>query len=93
MASATSPTGTLLVSRADFDRVGPLAETAILSTFIDWYGRSQELGLRVHVMDEVLMRRRLHAHSMGMRLRDQRTDYLRTLKHTLDRRRAASEAG
>lgn len=86
-------TGTMLLARATFDRVGPLSEDAVLSTFIDWYGRAQELGLTEHLMDEVLMRRRLHDNNMGVRMRDQRADYLRTLKHTLDRRRAAAAGG
>jgi len=83
-------TGTMLVARATFDRVGPLSESAVLSTFIDWYARAQELGLVEHLMDEVLMRRRVHGNNMGVRMRDQRADYLRTLKHTLDRRRGAA---
>ena len=51
-------TGTMLISRATFDRVGPFSETVTIGPFIEWYLRAQDLGLRAHVMDEVLMRRR-----------------------------------
>ena len=80
-------TGTLLLRRVDFERVGPFSETITMGPFIDWYGRAVDDGLRPHLIDRVVMRRRIHSGNMGRRLRAHRRDYLQILKRTIDRRR------
>jgi len=84
-------TGTLLLSRPTFDRVGPFSETVTVGPFLEWYLRALDLGLRAVVLDDVLMRRRVHEHNMGVRLREQQSEYLRILKAAMDRRRSPTD--
>jgi hypothetical protein len=59
--------------------------------FLEWYLRALDLGLRAVVLDDVLMRRRVHEHNMGVRLREQQSEYLRILKAAMDRRRSPTD--
>lgn len=79
--------GTLLIRRQSFSRAGAFNEQFQLGDFIEWYLRAAELGLKSLMLPEVVMRRRIHAGNMGIRQSRHRTDYLRILKASLDRRR------
>ena len=79
--------GTMLVRRESFIRVGPFSTEWRVGEGIDWYSRAKEKGLRVVMLPEVLMRRRLHSDNMGIRERGERGDYARVIKASLDRRR------
>jgi hypothetical protein len=68
------------------DAVGAFDAT-VLGHWADWYARLMEGGHRVGVVDEVLVRRRLHGANLGLTSRGDRGDYLRALKASLDRRR------
>jgi glycosyltransferase involved in cell wall biosynthesis len=81
----------MLARRSAFDRVGPL-RTDLKAEFVDWYLRAQELGLRMRILDQLLVKRRIHASNFTRTNRDVRTEYLQTLKASLDRRRAKAHA-
>jgi glycosyltransferase involved in cell wall biosynthesis len=78
---------TMLIRRRSFARVGPFGETWQIGEFIDWYLRAGEQGLKSLMMREVLLRRRIHDDNVGMRKLACRTDYVKILKSSLDRRR------
>ena len=78
----------LLARRDVLDRVGPFDTSLAVGEFIDWHERARALGLRFVTLDDVLVRRRVHATNMGRRNADSRADYLRVIKSALDRRRA-----
>lgn len=80
-------TGTMLARIGVFDRVGPFSSEFRVGEFLDWYGRAKDAGLRSIMLEEVLMRRRIHGGNMGVRERGNRGDYLRVFKASLDRRR------
>lgn len=86
-------TGTMLLARSTFDRVGRFSTAVTIGPFLEWYMRAEDLGIRAHMMQEVLMHRRVHQHNMGIRLRHQQGDYLRVLKESIDRRRAVGRHG
>lgn len=78
----------LLVRRATFDRIGLFPAEPGMHDFIGWYARVAELGLRTHVVNEVLFERRVHGANDGIVNRDrQRASYFGTLRHLLARRR------
>jgi len=79
--------GTLLVTRASFDRVGPFPTHTRVGEFLDWYARANDLGLNGLLLPEVTLLRRLHTGNLGTRERDAKADYARVLKASLDRRR------
>lgn len=78
----------LLARHGTVDAVGDFGGPP-LGHWADWYARLKEGGHRVGLVDEVLVRRRLHGANMGLTHRDDRGDYLRALKASLDRRRRA----
>ncbi len=81
---------TLLLARAAFERVGPFATDMAVSEFIDWYARAVEHGLRIVMLPEALVWRRVHGNNNSRRRAQERSEYARVLKAALDRRRAAS---
>ncbi len=71
-----------------FRRVGGFREDVTFGDFVDWYARAQDAGLRGHVIDDVVLHRRIHAANTGIRDRADRREYVRVLKDVLDRRAA-----
>jgi hypothetical protein len=55
--------------------------------------RAMEAGLTTVMLPTVLLWRRLHGSNLGSRRRDARSDYVRILKASLDRRRATRAIG
>ena len=78
---------TLLMRRADFQKVGPFDIGWRVGEFIAWYARAKDLGLRSAVLPQVLTRRRIHDVNTGRLERNYRTHYARVMKSVLDRRR------
>jgi hypothetical protein len=81
----------MLVRRPAFERVGLFETGWRVGEFISWYLRATEAGLRTLMLPEVVLRRRLHETNQGIRERGAATDYVRILKASLDRRRAAEK--
>lgn len=83
--------GTLLVSKKRFLQIGPFFEKKTVGEFVDWYARALEAKVPIVMLPELTLYRRIHSHNMG-RQKDlyQRTEYLKILKNSLDRRRKAS---
>jgi glycosyltransferase involved in cell wall biosynthesis len=81
----------MLIKRESFLRVGAFETNWQIGEFINWYIRAKEKGLTSFMLPEVVLKRRLHADNMGIRGRDSRNDYVRILKASLDRRRAANK--
>lgn len=77
----------LLARRAAFERIGPL-RTELKADFVDWYLRAQEAGLRMRILDVLLVKRRIHAGNFTRKHNEVRREYLHLLKASLDRRRA-----
>lgn len=55
---------------------------------IDWINRARDMGLRLEMMDHVLVVRRIHENSLTYRRGEQDAAYLSVIKAALDRRRA-----
>jgi glycosyltransferase involved in cell wall biosynthesis len=79
--------GALLARASAFERVGGFREDLRVGEFVDWCARAEELGLRSHMLDETVLRRRLHSTNLGLTRRDAAGDYAVVLKAALDRRR------
>jgi glycosyltransferase involved in cell wall biosynthesis len=69
-------------------RLGPM-RSDIDATFVDWYMRALDLGLVVEFADVVVARRRIHGANQSYRNDTLKREYLRVIKASLDRRRAA----
>jgi glycosyltransferase involved in cell wall biosynthesis len=85
--------GSMLIRREAWDRVGPLDTELTLGEFIAWYARAIDAGLNMRVLPDVVYERRVHGGNTVLRERDAGADYLRAVKATMDRRRAARSGG
>jgi glycosyltransferase involved in cell wall biosynthesis len=89
-AAGTMPAqlpGALLTRREVFDRVGVYSARFVTGTEIDWFMRATELGVRMLMLPDVVLMRRIHTTNHGILRRDASHDYVRVLKSALDRRR------
>ena len=77
---------TLLMRRADFQRVGPFDIRWRVGEFVGWYARAIDLGLKSAMLPQVLARRRLHDANVGRLDHAHRGQYARVIKSVLDRR-------
>ena len=92
-AAAWTAPNLMLIRRARFLEVGPFSESVRVGVTVDWYARATEAGLRMLMLPNVVLERRLHLTNNGLRESDSRGQYLHVLKAALDRRRAAAEQG
>jgi len=84
---------TLLMRKADCDRVGPFDETLRTGEFIEWFSRATDLGIETLTVPAVVCRRRIHLNNMGRGgAAAHGRDYVRMLKKILDRRRNSPPA-
>jgi glycosyltransferase involved in cell wall biosynthesis len=84
--------GAMLIRRAAYDRVGPMETDLKVGEFISWYSRGVDAGLKGKLLPDLVYERRIHGANTVLLERDARSDYLRIVKATLDRRRAARSA-
>ena len=82
---------TMLVRRSFVDRVGPFDTALATGEFVDWYTRAEDLGMRAVMLDEVVLRRRIHTGNHGRGPDRRSSDYVRIARRTLQRRREASQ--
>jgi glycosyltransferase involved in cell wall biosynthesis len=81
----------MLARRELFTTVGLLDVSLQHGNDRDWFCRAAERGVALEMMPDVLVRRRLHATNRSGALGgNSRAEYLRILKASLDRRRAAN---
>lgn len=59
--------GTLLARAGVFERVGAFSEDLSNGFVIDWFDRARAAGLRFHVLEDVLLKRRLRGGSLAAR--------------------------
>jgi glycosyltransferase involved in cell wall biosynthesis len=81
--------GSMLARRKSFDRVGFFDEARGMGDFLDWYGRATLAGLRMLMLEETVVHRRIHANNYQRTHKHERGQILRAVKDLLDRRRAA----
>ena len=66
--------GGMLLSRADFDRVGLFDHELRAGEFIDWFNRARVAGLTTTTVPEIALRRRVHAASITATQMEARMD-------------------
>ena len=81
--------GAMLARREVFDVVGPLDSTRIHGDQVEWFARLVDSDVEVEVLDEVLMRRRMHPASLS-HTRPDLDSYLELVKLRRDQRHRAA---
>ncbi len=85
--------GSMLVRRSALERVGSFPADARVVEGLDWLLRAQELSVESATVEEQVLWRRVHGENNSVRHRDSMGEFARTLKASLDRRRARASAG
>ncbi len=81
----------LMARRAVFDAIGGFDTTLRHANKTEWFLRARNRGIAFEEIDEVLVRRRLHAANRSQAFAARSIDeYLRLVKTSLDRRRRVS---
>lgn len=80
-----------LVKRADFELAGPFDTSMAIGEDTDWLARAADAGIRMHVCEQVLTERRIHAdNASGVRY-DRRGLMLSILRDSVRRKRPLTE--
>jgi len=80
-------TGTLLLERETFLRVGPFRTDLKVGIDVEWYLRAKVLGLCIVTLPQTLLHRRVHLGNSGLKESGERKQHARILKEHLDRMR------
>ncbi len=82
--------GAMLARRGALEMVGPWAEDVRISDGLAFLLRARELGLEQEMLAETVTRRRIHGANHSIHNRQERAEFARHLKRSLDRRRGAA---
>lgn len=78
----------MLIRRPAFDRIGRFDASLRVGGVVEWADRARRAGLREQMLEDVVLRRRLHSANIGLQQRDAaRADYLALARAALARRR------
>jgi glycosyltransferase involved in cell wall biosynthesis len=79
----------LMVRRQAFDRVGPLDASRRTKSNIDWISRSRDAGVRLAMLPELVLRRRVHTSNISLQAtREGNADLLAVVRAHHRRRQA-----
>jgi glycosyltransferase involved in cell wall biosynthesis len=84
--------GALLLRRSDFWKVGLFDPGLRFGEFMDWRSRALALGLHELVLDQVVLRRRIHNQNTTRLAQDHKSHYLAAIRAHLRRKQALSES-
>ncbi len=79
--------GTLLIRIVSYRRVGDQDSQWKVGEFLDWLLKAKSQGLRIPILEDLVLRRRIHTGNMGIRERSERRDYAEILLASLRRKR------
>src|SRR5262249_21627524 len=79
--------GAMLIRRESFFGVGIFETVWDVGTDMSWHLRAREAGLRMKMLPDIVLQRRLHQENRGRTHRHLMGQRLRILKESLDRRR------
>jgi glycosyltransferase involved in cell wall biosynthesis len=83
--------GTAVIRTSAFDRYGAIDETVPVMCELEWMVRAQDMGARIRLIDEIVLRRRIHGGNMSLTRKAQiAADQLMIVRASLARRRAAA---
>ena len=83
--------GSLLIRRSSFFKVGLLDGKYEKGAFNDWYMRANTMGLRSIMLPDIFYMRRIHDTNTGILKKDKYVDYVRMLKAHLERQRSSDK--
>ncbi len=82
--------GTMMLTRASFVRCGPFPTQYKAAGFLEWYMHAKEKGVNTIMLNEIVLRRRIHNANSGLFENDSAPsfEYIQVLKGALERSRS-----
>ena len=77
--------GTMVVRRDVFSQVGDFDPGYSVADDLDWVTRAKDLGARMTILPDVLMRRRVHEANLSHDVQTRKSDWFRLFKASIDR--------
>lgn len=68
-------------------KVGDFNETIKFGDFLDWLSRARDIGLKDKMLEDVLVRRRIHGDNLTLREKNSQGDYLKVVREAIARRK------
>lgn len=85
--------GTMLARAAVFEKVGLFETDWEVGEFVSWFARAKEENLKIEMLRQVALRRRIHTSNMVIERRDSYSDFAKILKASIDRKRRRQSGG
>lgn len=85
--------GTLVVRREVFDAVGPFDEDRPIASDADWFLRARDAGVRMEMLPEVLLERRIHRANQSAQTLQGTRELLAAVRASIARQRGAAGGG
>lgn len=81
--------GTMLARREVFQHVGPFDPDFAVAFEVDWFARAQDAGVPSALIEEVLLRKRIHDHNNSIQREQFRREWFVVMRRSLTRKRAS----
>jgi glycosyltransferase involved in cell wall biosynthesis len=79
---------TIMVKRTSFEKVGYFDSRWTNGESVDWIFKAQEAGLNIQLIDQVLVKRRIHETNKGiLDSSTSKSEYLKIIRESVNRRR------
>lgn len=78
--------GTMLARRAVFDRVGLFDPAFAIAFEVDWFARAQDMQTPSHVVEEILLHKRIHAANASIQRELFRREWFVVIRRSLARK-------
>jgi len=77
----------MLIKRDSFLKVGLFDTSTKVGEFIDWFARAKEANLKIKMLPNLVLKRRIHEENTSLQHRRGGVDFTQILKASIDRRR------
>ena len=77
----------LVARKSVFDRVGGFNSEYSVGSDFEWFTRSKEAGIKIKILDEVLLHRRVHGENISSQMQLRKKNMLKMFKESIDRKR------
>jgi glycosyltransferase involved in cell wall biosynthesis len=83
---------TLVARRRAFERAGTFDTSYTVAEDVDWFARAKDAGVRIDVVDDVLLYKRVHGGNTSLNARENNELLLRAVRASIDRKRTRRQS-
>lgn len=79
--------GASIIKKQVFNEVGLFDESLTLAEYVDWFSRAKDAGFKYKLIEDIVLKRRIHTSNIGVQKRDKLNDYTKVLMASIKRKR------